>query len=113
MMWYLVMKNRCVCVWFSSAFTTGPVGFRLKKKQRKIGRFFFGMPVSMENGTHIIMPQKNLLNRQMNRFKEVRLSYPYIVPAIRFTQGIDGELSERWKRPDFFSYMAYFEGREI
>ena len=62
MMWYLVTKNRCVCVcvWLSSAFTTGPVGFCLKKKQRKIGRncFFFWHAVSMENGTHIIPPKK-------------------------------------------------------
>lgn len=96
MMWYLVTKNRCVCVcvWLSSAFTTGPVGFCLKKKQRKIGRNCFFLACCQHgkwNAHH--PPKKTLLNRQWTVSKRSSSATAILKSSyFRFTQGIDGEL---------------------
>ena len=60
MMWYLVTKNRCVCVCgFLVLLPLDQLDFVWKKNNEKLEEtVFFVHAVSMENGTHIIPPKK-------------------------------------------------------
>ena len=107
----LSRKSVCVCVWLSSAFTTGPVGFCLKKSNKQLEEaVFFGMLLAWKwNAYRVSSPKKTLLNRQ---WTVVKRSASAILKSsyFRFTQRIDGELSERWKRPSFFFIHGIFQG---